>query len=127
MMKRFSKGHFLILLVALLPPLNTWAKDQRITFKKGAIQAEVTGHLSGSGEVCYRAKARAGQHMKVSVQGDGPTRGTVAAPSGEGEGQPGGMIFDEDLKETGDYRICVEESQMGNRWKGKFVLTLVIK
>ena len=70
---------------------------------------------------------RSGQHMKVEIQGDGPTSGTVKFPSGEGEGQPGGIIFDDRLKESGDYRICVGESKMTDPWKGKFVLSVEIK
>jgi len=107
---------------------NSWAEQGRIHFAKGAISTEVPGKLRGLGqEVCYVAAARAGQHMKVEIVGDGPTRGTVKAPSGQGEGQPGGMIYDEDLTETGDYRICVEESQMANPWSGNFTLKLYIK
>jgi len=107
---------------------NSWGSDQRISFRRGAVQAQVTGHLSGIGpQVCYLAKARSGQHMRVEIVGDGPTRGTVKFPSGEGSGQPGGVIFDEDLSETGDFRICVEESQMADQWNGKFILKLVIK
>ncbi len=118
----------LLACLAFVFPSKARGEDQRISFRRGAIRAQVTGTLTGIGQqVCYRANARAGQHMKVEIVGDGPTRGTVQFPSGEGSGMPGGVIFDEDLTETGDFRICVEESQMGNGWNGKFTLKLYIK
>jgi len=112
---------------ALSSPAHAQVQDQRIVFKKGAVQALVTGTLKSKEEKCYLANARSGQHMKVEILGDGPTRGTVKFPSGEGEGQPGGLIFDDELKESGDFRICVEESQMANPWSGKFALKVYIK
>ena len=112
----------------LLAPALVSAKDARISFRKGAVQAEVVGTLPGLGvQRCYLANARAGQHMRIEIVGDGATRGTLRFPSGQGDGQPGGLIYDDVLSETGDYRICVEESQMADPWAGKFVLKLYIK
>ena len=108
--------------------IQATAADQRIHFKRGAISSQVSGSLSGpNSEVCFVAGARAGQQMRVNVNGAGPTRGTVKFPSGGGDGQPGGLIYDDTLPETGDYRICVTESQMANPWNGKFTVDVVIK
>jgi hypothetical protein len=41
--------------------------------------------------------------------------------------QPGGLIFDDALDETGDDRIRVTESWMAESWKGIFTLTVEIK
>ncbi|MFO1464252.1 MAG: hypothetical protein U1F66_10795 [bacterium] len=118
----------LLLLSLLLWPAASWAKAQRISFKKGSTQAEVMGQLQGmKDQACFVARARRGQHMRVEISGDGALRGTLRTPSGGGEGQPGGLIFDGELTETGDYRICIEESPMGDAWNGKFQLKLVIQ
>lgn len=63
----------------------------------------------------------------MTFPSDGATRGMIRFPSGEGTGQPGGLIYDDTLPETGDYRICIEESQMADPWRGKFLLKLFIK
>ena len=102
------------------------AADERIRFKRGAISAQATGYLNGSHEVCYLLKARSGQHMKVEADAKGSTVIEVAAPSGKKEGEPGGE-FEQDLSETGDYRICVSESDRGEHWKGQFKLTVEVR
>jgi len=124
-----KKPLFLALLVPFsLIPMLAISKDQRISFPKGGIAAKIQGRITGrEDEICYLAGARRGQQMKVEIKGDGPTAGNIKFPSGEGEGQPGGVIFDDPLKETGDYRICVEESRMTDPWKGKFILSVEIK
>src|SRR5947207_15583674 len=81
------------------------------------------GYLRGMrDEVNYVLRAKAGQHMRVEIRGRGPTRGMVTFPSGEGEGGPGGVVFDGNIPDTGDYRIRVTESSMANAWRGSFTL-----
>jgi hypothetical protein len=48
------------------------------------------------------------------------TAGQVRSPSGKYDGGPGGVIFDSDLSETGDYQIRVSERQ--DKIAGKFLL-----
>ena len=55
----------------------------------------------------------------VVVEGAGATAGIVRFPNGEINGQPGGRIFDGNLPVTGDYKIKVMESQMGEAWSGR--------
>ena len=119
-------SRIVVLAVILSLPMTTWsAADQRIRFKRGATSAHATGYLSGAGEVCYLLKAHGGQHMKVEVEAKGATVIEVSTPTGEKDGEPGGM-HEEDLAETGDYRICVSEHNMGEHWKGQFTLTVEI-
>ena len=99
--------------------------DQQIRFKPGATNVEVKGYLSGSDQVCYTLKARSGQHMKLEAKGKGATVLEVAKPDGEKEGQPGG--FEDDLGETGTYRICVSEGNRGEHWQGPFTLKIEVK
>lgn len=103
-------------------------RAHRINFKRGQTSARVKGRLSRMFEdALFDVRARRGQHMRVEIIGDGPTRGFVTFPSGQQEGQPGGLIYDDVLPETGDYHIRVTESQMGEAWKGKFILEVIIK
>jgi hypothetical protein len=122
----------LVLFVALTPFLSytqtsTAAPVRRIRFKPGQTSASVKGRLNGmNDERLFVLRARKGQHMRVEIIGKGATRGWVIAPSGEEDGQPGGVIFDDQLKETGDYKIRVTESQMADAWKGTFILKVSI-
>ena len=123
---------YAVLLIAFMLFFQTarpaFAKETRIRFKRGAIVASAQGRLSKVGdEVYFVLKAKAGQHMRVTIKGQGATRGVVIFPSGKQDGQPGGLIFDDDLDETGDYRIRVTESQMAESWKGSFTVTVEIK
>ena len=102
-------------------------KPQRIYFARGARVARVTGHLKGVGdEAVFVLRAGAGQHMRVEISGRGATRGVVIFPSGKQDGGPGGVVFDDKIDETGDYRIRVTESSMANAWRGSFVLKINI-
>jgi len=100
---------------------------QRISFARGATVARANGYLRGiRDEAWFVLRAGAGQHMRVEINGRGATRGMVTFPSGEGEGGPGGVVFDGILPDTGDYRIRVTESSMAEAWRGSFVLKVEI-
>ncbi len=122
------KGLGLVLLFCFLLVEPISAKDTRIKFKRGATSATASGWLNKVGDQAYFVlTARAGQHMRVTINGRGATRGVVTFPSGKEDGQPGGVIFDDRLDETGDYRIRVTESQMGESWRGRFTVKVEIK
>ena len=129
-----SKTRFLTLslatiITAAIPGANIQAQKapQRIYFARGATVARVSGRFRGAGEeVLFVLRARAGQHMRVEIIGRGPTRGIITFPSGAEDGAPGGVIFDDDLTETGDYRIRVTENMMANARRGSFVLKVEI-
>jgi hypothetical protein len=121
-----------VLLVAFILLFHTanpaYAKVTRLRFKRGTTVAIAKGRLRNVREtVFFILKAKAGQHMRVTIAGKGATRGVVIFPSGKQDGQPGGLIFDGNLDETGDYRIRVTESQMAESWKGIFTITVEIK
>jgi hypothetical protein len=97
----------------------------RVYFARGATRATVRGYLRGAhDEANFVLRARAGQHMRVEIRGRGATRGMVTFPSGQGDGQPGGVIFDGILPDTGDYGIRVTESSMANPWRGSFTVII---
>ncbi len=111
----------------LVSSVGAQKPQQRVAFARGATVARVTGYLRGiNDEALYVLHARAGQHMRVEINGRGATRGVVIFPSGKQDGQPGGLIFDDNIDETGDYRIRVTESSMANAWRGRFVLKVEI-
>lgn len=91
----------------------------RITFASGAYSGQGRSHLTGiRSEKWFVVRARAGQTMIVVVKGRGATRGLVYFPNGTSSGQPGGRVFDGPLPVSGDYRIRVTESPMGEAWSG---------
>ena len=97
----------------------------RVYFARGATRTTVRGYLRGArDEANFVLRARAGQHMRVEIRGRGATRGMVTFPSGQGDGQPGGVIFDGILPDTGDYGIRVTESSMANAWRGNFTVII---
>lgn len=101
---------------------------QRIKFKKGATQTIVTGRLNGIRDMkCYVFSAKANQKARLEIKAKGATRGFLKMPSGQGDGAPGGLFYDDFLPETGDYQVCVTESLMGEAWKGSFSLYVTIK
>jgi hypothetical protein len=110
---------------------GTSAKPIRLKFMSGAISAQVRGQLSKArSEVFYVLKAKAGDHMIVNIISLTPgfaTGGEVVGPSGQGEGQHGGIIFNSDLTETGDFKIRVAHNLMaGETLNGSFILEVVI-
>jgi hypothetical protein len=116
------------LLVCCLWSHTLYAKETRIKFRRGATSAIAQGWLNKVGDEAYFVlKARAGQHMRVTIKGKGATGGTVIFPSGKEDGQPGGTIFDDRIDESGDYRIRVTESQMAQSWRGSFTVKVEIK
>jgi hypothetical protein len=99
----------------------------RIRFAPGAYSGQGHSHLSGiRSQSWFVVGARAGQTMVVVVKGDGPTRGIVYLPNGRQSGQPGGRVFDGTLPFTGNYRIRVTESAMGQAWSGRVDVVALI-
>jgi hypothetical protein len=104
---------------------------QRIRFTIGAISAQVPGQFSRANpRPRYSIRAKAGDHLVVNIIPitKGLTMGgTVATPSGQGDGGPGGIILNADLTETGDYTIEVSQHTMGSNYSsGNFLLEVVI-
>jgi hypothetical protein len=127
----------LALWLALLPLGHAASTAQteratRIRFARGAISAQVRGRLTRnkSADAAYVLGAKAGDHMIVNIipLTDGlATAGEVTSPSGKAEGQHGGVIFNSDLTETGDFQIRVTRNLMGTeRADGEFILEVVI-
>ncbi len=99
----------------------------RITFVPGAYSGQARGVLTGiRSQQWFIIHARAGQTMVVVVEGRGATRGIVSFPDGRSSGQPGGRVFDGPVPLTGDYRIEVTESTMGQAWSGGIAVVALI-
>src|SRR5437879_11034043 len=111
------KRLLLFLFVLVIAFVNVSAQSerapQRIVFARGATVARATGYLRGNRDSAWFVlRASTGQHMRVSINARDATHGTVISPTGRQETQPGGVVFDDDLSETGDYKIGVSESPM---------------
>jgi hypothetical protein len=125
------------LLITLVPAAKSQTRSSartntRIRFARSAITASVKGRFNKSQpRPCYVLQARSGQHMTVNIAAVTiglAMAGQVTSPSGMQDGGPGGVIFDGDLKETGDYRICVFQHTMATDLPaGEFILEVIIR
>src|SRR5262249_55242523 len=103
------------------------SSPRRIIFARGATVARVSGYLKRiDDEAWFILRVKSGQEMHVEIKGRGPTRGVLVFPSGKQDGGPGGVIFDGETDEAGDYKIRVTESMMAEAWKGRFALIVRI-
>jgi hypothetical protein len=109
--------------------------QQRITFKRGARTAVVTGNLNGyGGKKIFIIRVRRGQTLRTEqIKSDSSDRYitvSIIAPNGE-------EVVDSDascnnLKEisptrAGDYRIEVYECRKADRWRGNFRLKVSVE
>lgn len=116
-----------ILTIATLTLSQTEKAPQRIVFARGATVATARGYLRNHADSAWFVlRAGAGQHMRVEIEGGKATHGTVIYPSGKQQTQPGGLVFDETIDETGDYKIGVSESPMAEGWRGNFTVKVEI-
>ena len=124
--KRLLSSAFIISTV-IAASAQTESAPRRIIFARGATVARASGYLRGIRDSAWFVlRAGAGQHMRININAHDATRGTVIYPSGKQDGQPGGVIFDDTIDETGDYKIGVSESPMANAWRGNFTVVVEI-
>ena len=91
-----------------------------ITFRHGHAHAHAYGILRGiHSKARFTFHVRAGQHVRVKITGQGPTRGIVTSPQGQQDGSPGGVVFDDTVTQTGRYRLLVTEDSMAEAWHGR--------
>jgi len=118
-----------LLFAVLLAGTTCVGAAKRIHFQGGRTSAEITGRFTAKvTEVWFVVHALNGQHLRVEIKPLTPnliTAGMVTAPSGRSDGAPGGVIFDSDLTETGDYRIRVFEREQNI--PGRFTVRVDLK
>jgi hypothetical protein len=111
-------------LLSFIQGSSLGAGATRISFQPGQTSTQVEGRIAQDGAAVYFSlRARAGQHLRVRITPMTPgliTAGVVIFPSGRRDGGPGGLIFDYDLTETGEYFIRVTRRQ--NKVAGAFRL-----
>jgi hypothetical protein len=124
---RSRHGTIVVLVVCILLS-NTFAGGPRkIKLPAPGKTLRVESKLSGIDHTkSFVFHGSAGIKLKIELSGAGPLRGEVISPTGKREGAPGGVIFDEALKETGKYRLEVTESKMGEAWEGSFQITMSV-
>jgi hypothetical protein len=116
------------LLTIVFASVHCWGaeREQRIQLKAGRDEVRINGRLTTkSDHVDYVLRGNKGQRLTLTLMGPGPLSGTVTSPSGKEEGQPGGgVFFDQELTETGDYRIHISEGSRGEKRNVRFVLRI---
>lgn len=101
------------------PSAQTEKSPRRIVFARGATVGSATGYLGGMrAQQFFVVRLNSGQHIRVEIIARGAARGILIWPSAKQDGGPGGVIFDGDTDETGDYKIVVGESMMAEPWRG---------
>ncbi|HEY0545385.1 MAG TPA: hypothetical protein VGC91_08430 [Pyrinomonadaceae bacterium] len=127
-----SAGLLLVMPVPTPAQAKASSKATRIKFMRGAISAQARGQLTKdkNASALFVVNAKAGDRMIVNII---PltrgllTGGVVISPSGQQDGQHGGLIFNGELTESGDYTIRVDRNLMGTeRADGAFILEVVI-
>lgn len=104
---------------------QTERAPRRIVFARRATVARANGYLRGiRDEAWFILRLSSGQQVRVRISGRGPTRGVLIFPSGKQDGGPGGVIFDGQTDEDGDYKIRVTESMMAEAWRGPVTVTV---
>jgi hypothetical protein len=95
--------------VLLFAPGFVGAADECLTVREGTAR-EIGRFSPHDREKAYCVHGRAGQAMKVTItplSSDMATQGHIVSPSGQQDGGPGGVIFDDKLTEEGRYEIIV--------------------
>lgn len=96
----------------------TGTQDHPLKFKPGQASASAVGRFSKYGEQVYFVfTASSGDHLRVNIiplARELVTAGVLIYPSGREDGGPGGVVFDDDVNESGRYRIRVTTRPAGN-------------
>lgn len=123
----------LMMLNLMTPQITATPKVRRITFKRGATTANVTGRLNGwNDKEHFVIRLRANQTMTLSVEGkceDCYAEIAVDVPTGANDTVDTDMCLCRvEVTKTiaGDYRITVGENRKGENWKGSFVLRVEV-
>ena len=105
---------------------QTEKAPRRIVFARGATVGRASAYIRGIRDhVTFVIHLSAGQNVRVEIDAQGSTRGVLIWPSGKQDGGPGGVIYEGEVDETGDYKISVGESLMGEAWHG--TLTVIVE
>ena len=106
---------------------QTQKTPRLIIFPRDSIVARSAGYLRGQQDsASFVMHISAGQHVRIEIHGAGSTRGALIYPSGKQDGQPGGVVFDDTVDETGDYKLVVNQSLMAEPWRGRFQVMIEI-
>lgn len=117
-------GLFVFLMFAAAPVIFAQAA-KRITFKRGAKSAIVSGTLSSyKSKRVYVIRVRAGQTIKTEQVGRGHSI-TIAVLDPQGEIAADSDLSCNNRKESektvaGDYKIIVTECMKADPWRGNF-------
>jgi hypothetical protein len=127
-MRKFLLILSIFILLALAP--NAFGqKPQRITFKRGATIANVSGYLKNyKSSKAFVVRLRKGQRLKVSA--DKSITLTILNPSGEDIIDRAANCNGEAdyvVDKSGDYKIEVVECQKADAWRGTFRLKVSAK
>jgi hypothetical protein len=111
-------------------PSKTSKKIIPIRIAPGEMSVHVKGRFTSQNhERWYRMEAKAGQRMIVNLISKSrgmATAGVVRSPSGQQDGQPGGVIYDHILKESGTYTLRAFPHSMASKLIGDYVVEVII-
>ncbi len=125
-----ASGRKLVIIFAfafgLLLPLASAKILRKIKLPPPGKSERIEGRLRGIDDYKeFVFHGESGTKVRIELTGAGPLRGVVSFPSGH-EGGPGGIILDRRLPETGEYRLQISESTMGEAWQGSFTIEISV-
>lgn len=121
--KIMTRYYCMVIVLALCVPSCTFQHERirTIDLGPGVTPLQIEDRLEGiHDEREFVFRAHAGMRVTIELSAPGGIRRVLVYPSGKREGGPGGGTFTHELPETGEYRLRVTESPMGESWQGSF-------
>lgn len=126
-LRALDRGFIVIVAIALLFLDAYGGTTKKFKLPAPGRSVRITDQLHGMDD--YREfvfQGIRGTRVKIELSGVGPLRGVITFPSGGREGGPGGVILNQPLGETGQYRLKVTESTMSEAWNGAFNIEISV-
>lgn len=130
-MRKIVIAIFAVMIVGLAASASSAQTAKRITFKRGATSATVTGTLSSyKSKRVFVIRVRDGQTMRTDSIGKNPISIWIEGPPGSGYEQDMAAdchAFNEfNPTVAGDYKLTIQECTKADPWKGTFKFKVTV-
>ncbi|MBK7394132.1 MAG: hypothetical protein IPI64_12685 [Chloracidobacterium sp.] len=124
-MRRIVISIFAVMVLGIAVSTASAQIAKRITFKRGATSATVTGTLSSyKSKRVFVIRVLEGQTMKTENTGNGSISIFIEGPAGSGYEQDMAADCHSNNEVTptvaGDYKLTIQECTKADAWKGTF-------
>lgn len=126
-----KKNILLVAIAVLLFSIPALAqRSTRISFKRGATSAVITGKLNSyAGRRVYLIRVRDGQTLTTQDIGTRPVSIFIEGPAGYVQDLAANCNSNNEVPGTiaGDYKLTVQECQKADRWRGTFRVRVTVR